>query len=316
MAVSRFWNTVRHLALPLGNVQGVPIRLHLSFFGLIPLGLVLSEGDIRWTLLMSAMVFVLVLLHECGHLFAARLAGSFYDEMVVWPLGGLVQADTPLRPLTQFAVASAGPAAHLVIAILFLPWAVGHSPFRLWPLPADDYLLLFLTLNRLLLVANLLPAFPTDGGRVWQGLLWHSLGFSRATAATVALSCLLGAGCLAGGVLASSWPLAALGGVLLASGLYCRYTFRVAEVIDGVWIETPGLLGGYRRRRLLVRLRDWRGKRRQEREHLQRVKDSQELDALLHKITKVGLAGLTPRERRFLQRQSDRLQRERGISLR
>lgn len=316
MAASRIWDTFRRFAVSLGNFQGVPIRLHAAFFLLLPLGLLLSSGKVAWSSILCAMVFMLVLIHECAHLCAARLLGSYYDEMVLWPLGGLVHAEIPLRPITGFMVAAAGPAAHLVIAILFLPWSVGDRAFAIWPLPTGDYPLLFLTVNRLLLVANLVPAFLTDGGRLWQGLLWHFFGFRRATLATAASSCLLSIGAIGYGVSTGSWPVAVLGSVLLLSAHCWRRGYRVAEVIDGQWVETPPLFGGYHGRRIFVSLRDWWGKRRQDRDHLQRVKDAQALDALLTKINQVGLVGLTPRERRFLQKQSDRLQRERGVSLR
>jgi Zn-dependent protease len=321
MTGSRFWTKIQALALPLGSVQGVPIRLHVLFFLLFPVGLLVSDGNVAWSVALTAVTFVLVLFHECGHLLTARLAGCFYDEMVIWPLGGLISAETPLRPLAQFVVAAAGPLVHLAIFLLFLPWVVGQPHLTLWPEPGRGYATLVVGVNQILLVANLIPAFSTDGGRIWQSFLWHFVGYRRATFLTVVCSLLVGSAAVWYGITFNTTPAALpvglAGGLLIVSSFLYYRGQRVAEVIDGQWIETPCFFSGsYRRRRLRVRFRHWRGKRRQERDHLQRVKDFQELDAILHKISKVGLNGLTNRERRFLQKQSYRLKRRRGISLR
>ena len=111
MANMYAWDKARSFALPLGSsVQGVPIRLHASFLLLLPIAYVLSDGNLAWSLALTAITFVLVLFHECGHLFAARAFRCYYDEIVLWPLGGLTGPETPLRPLSQCVVAAAGPA--------------------------------------------------------------------------------------------------------------------------------------------------------------------------------------------------------------
>ena len=318
MTSIRFWNQLHELALPLGNVQGVPLRLHVSFLLVFPLAFFLSGGDLAWSCKLTIAVFVLVLIHECGHLCAARLAGGYCDQLVMWPFGGLVYADTALRPIPQFFVALAGPLTHLAIAALFLPWTIENFPPALWPSPAHtrdrD---LFLTVNQLLFLANVVPSFVTDGGRIWQGLLWRFVGFRKATLVTALASVAAGSAAVVYGAACGQAMFVAAGAFLVGSTLWHLWRFRVAEVVDGVWVETPALFSaGYRAKRLFVGARDWYGKRCQEREHLRRSREAMELDALLHKITVVGLAGLTSRERRFLQRQSDRLQRKRGISLR
>ncbi len=313
--IGRILQALRNAGLPLGALGGVPIKLHISFPALLGAAALLS-GDPAWAAALCLMLFVLSLLHECMHWAAARTFGGYHEEIILWPLGGLAEAETPLQPLTQLLVAAAGPLFHLAVLLLFLPWALGSFPVPLWPLPRTDYLTLFLCLNQLLLIANLLPAFLTDGGRLWQSILWRLVGFSKATAITLSAAFFLGLGGTVVVVLGGT-PLFGLGAaLLLLSVIYYERAFRVAEVVDGEWIETPALYAGlYHRRRLFGKIRNWWGKRRQEREHLQRVKDAQLLDSILHKINKSGISSLTSKERRFLQRQSHRLKRQRGFTL-
>ncbi len=302
-------NALRSLALPMGSMGGVPLRLHVSFFLVFALGLLVSRGSVTWSLLLSVCVFVLVLIHEIGHLLALRFVGGYAEEAVLWPLGELCAPELPLKPLSQCCASVAGPLTHLLVYIVFLPWVLVNRVPPMLPDPAASGLETLLSVNQLLLVANLLPVFGTDGGRIWQTILWRFLGYGKATFVTLLSGALFGAGFIAFG--AVMWmPAPVLAGVcIIAAVIYYRASVRVAEEVEGLRVEIGSFFGGgYHRTRFLARMRHWFGKRRQEREHTRRAREARVLDELLAKIKSRGLTALTGSERKFLEKQSSKLQ--------
>ena len=109
-------------------------------------------------------VFFIILLHELGHSLAGRYYGCLTQRIVLYPFGGAAQMVIPERPLEELVIALAGPLVNL----LFLPvlWSLAHFHDVLWQLALA---------NTALLVFNLIPAFPMDGGRVLRTVLsaWH-----------------------------------------------------------------------------------------------------------------------------------------------
>jgi hypothetical protein len=304
------WREIlRSWALPLGGVGGVPLKVHASFLLVFLAALVASAGSAAWSLLVTVCVFVLVLLHEVGHLVALRMADGYVEESLLWPLGGLSDAELPLKPLTQFGVAAAGPLTHLLVALAFLPWLLTNGAPPFLPAPGANGIQTLLSVNQFLLVVNVLPVLGTDGGRLWQTLLWHFLGYGRATYVTLMAGALCGTAFLALGALWRMLPLAVAGACVSFATLYYRASVRLAEDVDGMTVEVASYFrGGYRRRRFLSRWRHWLGKRRQEREHTQRAHEALVLDELLAKIKSRGMAALTDDERKFLEKQSSKLQ--------
>ncbi|HAK95454.1 MAG TPA: hypothetical protein DCM87_10715 [Planctomycetes bacterium] len=308
--MAQWRDVLRSLALPLGSVGGVPLRLHVSFFLVFALGLVASRGSVTWSVLLSVCAFVLVLVHEVAHLLALRLVGGYAREALLWPLGGLSAFEIPLKPLAQCCVAVAGPLAHLIVYVVFLPWMFMTRVPPMLPDPAGSGLEVLLATNQLLLVANLLPVFVTDGGRIWQTILWRYLGYGKATLATLLAGATFGAGFIAfGGVMGELFPALAGAGILAAT-LYGCASVAVDDEEEGVRVRIGSFFGGgYRRRRFFARCWHWLGKRRQEREHTRRAREARVLDELLAKIKARGLTALSDSERRFLHGQSSRLQR-------
>ena len=306
----RWRDCLRSPALPLGGVGGVPLKLHASFLLVFAFGLLASRGSVAWSVLLSVCVFVLVLLHEVAHLLALRLVGGYAREVLLWPFGGLSAWEIPLNPRAQCCVAVAGPLAHFIVCVVFLPWVLMTRVPPLVPVPGENGLEVLLAANQLLLVANLLPLFATDGGRMWQALLWRHLGYGKATLAVLLAGAACGAGLAAFGIAAGA-PLPVLAGAgILAATLYGRASIVLEDEEEGVRIRVGSFFdGGYRLRRFLAGSRHWFGKRRQEREHARRAHEARVLDALLAKIKDGGLGTLTGGERRFLQEQSSRLQR-------
>lgn len=135
--------------------------------------------------LFIALLFLSVLLHEFGHIRAARRYGIPTPDVILTPIGGVARiARMPDKPMQELVIALAGPLVTLIIAallaggILLTVGSAGLTPVWLNDIPL--WTALFWT-NVVLLVFNLLPAFPMDGGRVLRALLASRIGMVRGT---------------------------------------------------------------------------------------------------------------------------------------
>lgn len=185
-------------SMSIGRWFGVRVRLHISFilvaifvlflFMRPPLTDMTAHG---WTLI--AVWFASVVLHELGHLIAGARLGLLPEVIVLTPVGSRVDTGRVLEPQREVAYALAGPLANVAA------WAVsGVALFGLGDVdilnllhPFDPRKMLVIEnvglsalqmifwVNWCLLLVNLLPAYPLDGGRVLRALLWHSLGAHR-----------------------------------------------------------------------------------------------------------------------------------------
>jgi len=187
------------------SVAGIPIRVHITFLLILLLG-GYQWGSLTGTLTgavfgvaLMSLLFVCVTLHELGHSLVARAFGVPVREIVLLPLGGLARMGrNPERPAQDLLIALAGPAVNVLIAILLLvPLGLAVVPSLLTNhglLPADlgntpsltTALLWLLAANVSLVVFNLIPAYPLDGGRILRALLAMFLGYPRATRFAVA----------------------------------------------------------------------------------------------------------------------------------
>jgi len=192
------------------TVAGIPIRIHITFF------LILFLGAYQWYgltgtlvgalfgLALMILLFVCVILHELGHSLVARRFGVPVREIVLLPLGGVAQmTKNPDKPLHELLIAAAGPLVNVIIAgILAVPLGARLGPLLLTNqglLPAelgntatlDTALVWLFTANASLVLFNLIPAFPLDGGRMLRALLAMVMGLPRATRAAVAIGQLI-----------------------------------------------------------------------------------------------------------------------------
>jgi Zn-dependent protease/predicted transcriptional regulator len=160
-------------------------------------------------LLSALLLFASILLHELGHSIVARRHGVEIEEIDLWLLGGVARMrGYPKRWSDELRFALAGPAVTLTIALAF-----GAVALAL-PSGAPDALRALveyqLYVNAAILVFNMLPAFPLDGGRVARSLLWGRGGdLSRATASAAALGRGMGYGMIGLGVLGTATGAAA-----------------------------------------------------------------------------------------------------------
>jgi len=137
-----------------------------------------SYSNYGWSALEILSLFLLVLTHEFGHALACRSVGGTANLIILWPLGGVAYVAPPQRPGAQLWSIAAGPLVNVVLApILFglailgknLGWDVSYP---------DAYLLIenVTLINLVLLIFNLMPVYPLDGGQILRSLLWYPFG--------------------------------------------------------------------------------------------------------------------------------------------
>jgi stage IV sporulation protein FB len=196
----------------LGRFRGVQVRLHLFFLLFAAFTLYLSwlagqppkHDEFVWAGVLSIGILAAsVLVHECGHVWAARRLGVVFDHIVLWPLGGMTSPERVRDPQAEFLIQLAGPVANLILAALCLPPLLADEPAALLHLinPLKPEFLvegtawlvtwkLIFWINWMLAIINFFPAFPFDGGRILRAaLLWH-WGEAKRERATLVVSIL------------------------------------------------------------------------------------------------------------------------------
>jgi len=178
-------------SIRIGTFFGIPVYMHLTFLLLLAwFGYVYYSqgGSLQAAAAGVAFViavFVCVVLHEFGHALTARRFGIRTRDITMLPIGGLARLERmPDDPRHELWVALAGPAVNVVISALLAAWLFLGG--RLAPLgdlgvASGPFLARLMVVNVILVVFNLIPAFPMDGGRVMRSLLAMRLDYTRAT---------------------------------------------------------------------------------------------------------------------------------------
>jgi Zn-dependent protease len=183
----------------------------------------------------ALLLFASILLHELGHSLVARRHGVEIEEVDLWLLGGVARmSGYPKAAADELRFAAAGPAVTLAIAVLFGLIAAAlpsSTPAALRALV--DYQLF---VNAAILVFNLIPAFPLDGGRIARALLWMRSGdIAKATHAAAGLGRVIGWGMVGLGLVATA--LGVLSGLWLALvGVFVAGAAKVEE--NGLLVRT------------------------------------------------------------------------------
>jgi len=176
--------SARQGSIRLFRFAGVDLFLHWSWFLVAVYEIQSRQGrysSLTWNVLEYLALFLIVMLHEFGHALACRQVGGTANQIVLWPLGGVAYVDPPPRPGATLWSIAAGPLVNVVLApILFVVLQVGRSLG--WAESSPDLYKLVvavLTIDIVLLVFNMLPIYPLDGGQIFRSLLWFVLGRAR-----------------------------------------------------------------------------------------------------------------------------------------
>jgi stage IV sporulation protein FB len=175
--------------ITIGRVAGTEIKVHLTFFILVAFWGMggYQQGGPAGAVAACVLLFALfacVLLHEFGHILMARRFGVRTPDVILLPIGGVARLERiPDEPKQELLIALAGPAVTLaIVLILYALLALGGAAPRFGALePAGPFLETLMRVNFYLLVFNLFPAFPMDGGRVLRALLASRIGLVAGT---------------------------------------------------------------------------------------------------------------------------------------
>lgn len=175
----------------IGRLAGIGVYVHATFLLLLAWFAIAAwrvGGGIAAleSLIYLVALFAIVVLHELGHALTARRFGIGTRDITLLPIGGVARLDRmPEEPRQELAIALAGPAVNVVLAGLFMLIAQvtdGSSGWSPGLFPGEGLAEQLIRVNIVLVVFNMIPAFPMDGGRVLRALLAMRLGFNRATA--------------------------------------------------------------------------------------------------------------------------------------
>lgn len=315
---------------------GIAVRIHLTTILFVVFMLLWSippgHAGIGFMSLSMGSLLLLVLLHEFGHCFACRWVGGAADRIVMLPFGGLALVRPPDGWRASFITTAGGPAVHILIVPLtsaaLLAAGLGRhiifnplNPMGVIGDPAFAGSSSFVSyarvglwwlhyINIVLLAFNvLIPAYPLDGGRLVQALLWRKKGYRAATEITVTIGLLAA---MALGIFALVADESMLLVIAVFSGWSCWMERRRLRAPDELG-ESLGSLGSGVSG---VPDDDAEQAEKESREQAKRraaeEAEQAELDRILARISEVGMDGLTRAERKTLQRATEKKRKTTG----
>jgi Zn-dependent protease len=191
----------RQGSIQLFRVAGIDIFLHWSWF-LVAVYEINNRrtqySSVVWNILEYVALFCIILLHELGHALACRQVGGKANQIVLWPLGGVAYVSPPPRPGATLWSIAAGPLVNAILAPpLTLLVFLGSSGWADELPNAYALVRAICFINYGLLIFNLLPIYPLDGGQILRALLWFFLGRANSLLVTTIIGFIGVAGLIA-----------------------------------------------------------------------------------------------------------------------
>ena len=171
-------------SIRLFQAAGITVFLHWSWF-LVAVYEINARGrsysSVTYNIIEYLALFLIVLMHEFGHSLACRQVGGNANQIVLWPLGGVAYVDPPPRPGATLWSIAAGPLVNVgILVVLSLVGMLARS-VNFWQAHPELHALIraIWFINFGLLIFNILPIYPLDGGQILRSLLWFVLGRAR-----------------------------------------------------------------------------------------------------------------------------------------
>lgn len=175
---------LRQGSFRLFRLAGINVFLHWSWF-LIAAYEIQNRANmyssIAWNVLEYLALFAIVTTHEFGHALACRQVGGTANQIVLWPLGGVAYVDPPQRPGAMLWSIAAGPLVNVALLPILAGLGVLSGAMH-WQDTMPDlnsFLRAVFYINFGLLIFNMLPIYPLDGGQILRSLLWFVVGRAR-----------------------------------------------------------------------------------------------------------------------------------------
>jgi Zn-dependent protease len=171
-------------SIHLFRLAGVDLYLHWSWFLVAIIEIQSRQGrysSVTWNVLEYLALFLIVLMHEFGHAMACRQVGGTANRIMLWPLGGVAYVDPPQRPGATLWSIAAGPLVNVALLPVLIAAFIFSRSLGWQHSMHDAYVFVraILAIDIGLLVFNILPIYPLDGGQILRSLLWFPLGRAR-----------------------------------------------------------------------------------------------------------------------------------------
>jgi len=168
-------------AFKIFSLSGIGVYVHWSWFLVAVYSIQYRTHEyssISWNVAEYLSLFLIVLMHEFGHQLSCRQVGGKTHDIVLWPLGGVAYVSPPQRPGAQLWSIAAGPLVNVVLIPLLSALVSVSSHLHWYDTHPDAYELIhnIWKINLVLLIFNLMPVYPLDGGQILRSLLWYPFG--------------------------------------------------------------------------------------------------------------------------------------------
>ncbi|MGA2801434.1 MAG: site-2 protease family protein [Verrucomicrobiota bacterium] len=170
----------RQGSIRLFRLFGIDVYLHWLWFLAVVYFVNEAKGYTSpiWSVLECLALFLIVLIHEFGHQLACRQVGGKTSDIILWPLGGVAYVSPPQRPGAQLWSIAAGPLVNVILFPILSALALlgGHLGWVDTSSNLTKFLNNIWSINLVLLIFNMLPIYPLDGGQILRSLLWFVFG--------------------------------------------------------------------------------------------------------------------------------------------
>ena len=331
-------------SIPFGTWFGLPVRVSVIFLLIVP-AFCMQMGGVRTGLTFALILFISVMLHEFAHIIAARMTGGDGHEVHVTPFGGLAMCHPAPTLSSQIWTPAGGPLSNLALCLVtsvplyqqgkllgaLNPFGVVEVSLTGATLLPGLFMLVFKA-NWLLVIINMIPVHPLDGGRILLPFLNHKMDPIRARDLYSKIGTGVGALIILAGLMMQITMTMLVGTLVLVLNLAEMFQLRShphdsEESFMGYDFSQgyTSLERGYegesfdeedereREAGLIDRWKSQREEKRRQRDEEEEREMAQELDRLLDKLHQHGEDALTAHEKRQLKEISARMRRDRGV---